>query len=67
MAPALLISMHEETGLPLPQLRALMGDYREHTGASSKHPAVPQLQYFNGIRAFQALQSQINGTGSLEA
>jgi hypothetical protein len=75
VAPALLISMHEETGLPLPlplplslrQLRALMGDYREHTGASSKHPAVPQLQYFNGIRAFQALQSQINGTGSLEA
>ena len=73
MAPALLISMHEETGLPLPlplslrQLRALMGDYREHTGASSKHPAVPQLQYLNGIRALQALQSQTNGTSSLAA
>jgi hypothetical protein len=67
VAPALLISMHEETGLPLRQLRALMGDYREHTGASAKHPAVPQLQYLNGIRVLQALQSQTSGTGSLAA
>jgi hypothetical protein len=67
VAPALLISMHEETGLTLRQLRAVMGDYREHTGASAKHPAVPQLQYLNGVRELQAVQSQANGTSSLAA
>ena len=39
---AILISMHEETGLCLRELRALMGDYREHTRPSAKHPTIPQ-------------------------
>lgn len=50
VAPALLISMHEETGLSIRQLRALMGDFREHTGPSAKHPSVPQLHHFGGLR-----------------
>jgi hypothetical protein len=37
----LLLSMHEETGLAVNQLRALMGDFREHTGSSAKHPSNP--------------------------
>jgi plasmid maintenance system antidote protein VapI len=37
----LLLSMHEETGLAVRQLRALMGDFREHSGRSAKHPIVP--------------------------
>jgi hypothetical protein len=53
VAASLLISMHEETGLSLRQLRALMGDYREHTGASAKHPMLPQLQYLNGLRPLE--------------
>jgi hypothetical protein len=43
VAPSLLISMHEDTGLSLRQLRALMGDYRDNTGPSAKHPASPQV------------------------
>ena len=54
VASSLLIGMHEETGLSIRQLRALMGDYREHTGASATHPRWPQLQYLNGIRPLQA-------------
>ncbi|MFC5550191.1 hypothetical protein [Massilia aerilata] len=57
VAPALLISMHEETGLSLRQLRALMGDYREHSGASAKHPTLPQLQYLKGLRPLQTHQA----------
>ena len=41
VTPAILISMHEETGLGLRELRALMGDYREHTRPSAKHPSIP--------------------------
>jgi len=41
VAPALLISMHEETGLSLRELRTLMGDYRENSGPSAKHPVQP--------------------------
>lgn len=58
VAPSLLISMHEETLLSLRQLRALMGDYREHTGPSAKHPVLPQLQYLNGIRPLRAVRSR---------
>lgn len=54
VGPSLLISMHEETGLTLRQLRALMGDYREHTGPSAKHPVLPQLQYLNGAKRLNA-------------
>lgn len=49
VASSLLISMHEETGLSLRQLRALMGDYRAHTRPSAKQPAMPQLQYLKGL------------------
>jgi hypothetical protein len=35
----LLVSMHEETGLAVRQLMALMGDFREHSGASARHPS----------------------------
>lgn len=67
VASSLLISMHEETGLSLRQLRALMGDYREHTGASAKHPALPQLQYLKSVRPPQSRQSEAVGTSSLAA
>lgn len=67
VTPALLISMHEETDLTMRQLRALMGDYREHTGPSAKHPALPQLQYLNGVRPLQARQSQGDGKTRLAA
>jgi DNA-binding transcriptional regulator YdaS (Cro superfamily) len=63
VSPALLISMHEETGLSIRQLRALMGDYRVHTGASAKHPVHPQLQYLNGVRPLQARHSLLPRTG----
>ena len=55
VAPSLLIRMHEETGLSLRQLRALMGDYREHTGPSAKHPVQPQTQYLNGVRPLRSV------------
>lgn len=48
--PSLLIGMHEETGLSIRQLRALMGDYRQHAGPSAKHPIVPQTEHLNGLR-----------------
>jgi antitoxin HigA-1 len=57
VAPALLISMHEETGLSLRQLRALMGDYRDNTGPTAKHPTLPQLQYLRGTSPSPALQA----------
>jgi hypothetical protein len=57
VAPALLISMHEETGLTLRQLGALMGDYREYTGPSAKHPSQPQLEYLNGFQPRQVWMS----------
>lgn len=39
---SLLISMHEETHMDLVALRALMGDYRPHTGPSANHPTHQQ-------------------------
>lgn len=41
ISSAFLINMHEETGLSLRLLRGLMGDFRDNTGPSAKHPAVP--------------------------
>ncbi|MFC5511040.1 hypothetical protein ACFPOU_07865 [Massilia jejuensis] len=40
---AFLINAHEETGLSIGVLRGLMGDYRESTAASAKHPEEPPL------------------------
>lgn len=62
VSPTLLIGMDEETGLSLRQLRALMGDYRDHTGPSAQHPVLPQLQYINGLRPLQALQNRPSPT-----
>lgn len=53
VSAALLISMHEETGLGLRQLRALMGDYRIHTGPGATHPTHPQPQVLAGISILQ--------------
>lgn len=44
ISAAFLINMHEETGLSLSVLRGLMGDFRENTGPSAKHPAVPPVK-----------------------
>lgn len=41
VSSALLISMHEETDLSITVLRGLMGDYRDSTAESAKHPAEP--------------------------
>jgi len=62
LAPSLLISMHEETGLTLRQLRALMGDYRLHTGRSAKHPALPQPHYLDGLVPQPPLRSLLPGS-----
>jgi hypothetical protein len=56
VASSLLISMHEETGLSIRQLRALMGDYRDHSRPSAKHPDLPQLQYLRDLRPLQIQQ-----------
>jgi len=50
VSSALLISMQEETGLSILELRGLMGDYREHTGLSAKHPQGPPLQCLHQLQ-----------------
>ncbi len=67
VAAALLIGMHEETGLSIRQLRALMGDYREHTEPSAKHPQLPQLKYLAGVRSVRARRSLMPGPARLVA
>lgn len=42
--PALLISMHEETNIGIRGLRALMGDFRAHSGGSASHPTHTELE-----------------------
>lgn len=54
VSPTLLIGIREETGLSLRQPRALMGDHRDRTGPSAKHPVLPRLQYINGAKPLQA-------------
>jgi hypothetical protein len=60
VSAALLISMHEETGLSIRQLRALMGDFRESTAPSAKHPHLPQLHYLNGLRPVPRWRSSLS-------
>ena len=43
VSSAFLINAHEETNLSIAVLRGLMGDYRESTAASAKHPVEPPL------------------------
>ena len=40
---AFLINAHEETNLSIAVLRGLMGDYRESTAPSTKHPVQPPV------------------------
>lgn len=59
VTPAILISMHEETGLGLRELRALMGDYREHTRPSAKHPSIPQTVRINDLPYSELVSQKI--------
>ena len=56
VSPTLLISMHEETNMSLRQLRALMGDYRDNTGPTAKHPVQPP-RHIKGTRAIPGGQA----------
>lgn len=47
---AFLIRMHEETDLSIAVLRRLMGDYRESTAASAKHPVEPPLHCLHQLQ-----------------
>ncbi|WP_400189822.1 hypothetical protein [Massilia orientalis] len=58
ISAAFLINMHEETGLSLVVLRALMGDFREHTGRSAKHPAAPPPERLQELQRLHDLHRQ---------
>ena len=47
---AFLINAHEETELSIAVLRGLMGDYRESTAASAKHPIEPPEYCLHQLR-----------------
>lgn len=50
-APALLlIHLNEETNFSIRQLRALMGDYRPHSGPSAQHPTIEELSALRTLR-----------------
>jgi hypothetical protein len=55
ISAAFLINMHEETGLSLAVLRALMGDFRDNMGPSAKHPAVPPPQRLQELQRLHDL------------
>jgi hypothetical protein len=42
---AVLLRIHEETGVELRRLRALMGDFRHHTGRSARHPEPNEIDH----------------------
>jgi hypothetical protein len=46
----LLIHLNEETNFSLRELRALMGDYREHSGPSARHPTSAELSAMRTVR-----------------
>lgn len=46
----LLIHLNEETNFSVRELRALMGDYREHTGPSARHPTSAELSALRTVR-----------------
>jgi hypothetical protein len=58
ISAAFLINMHEETGLSLVVLRALMGDFRENTGPSAKHPAAPPPERLQELQHLHDLHRQ---------
>jgi hypothetical protein len=50
-APAwLLIHLNEETNFSVRELRALMGDYRENSGPSARHPTSAELSAQRTVR-----------------
>lgn len=58
ISAAFLINMHEETGLSLVVLRALMGDFRENTGPSAKHPVTPPPDRLQELQRLHDLYRQ---------
>ncbi len=58
ISAAFLINMHEETGLSLAVLRALMGDFRENTGPSATHPAAPPPERLQELQRLYDLHRQ---------
>ena len=46
----LLIHLNEETNFSVRELRALMGDYREHSGPSARHPTSTELSAMRTVR-----------------
>lgn len=46
----LLIHLNEETNFSVRELRALMGDYREHSGPSARHPTAGELSAMRTVR-----------------
>jgi transcriptional regulator with XRE-family HTH domain len=60
ISPAFLLNMHEETGLSVDMLRALMGDFRDNTGPSSKHPVTPPLNRLEGLQRLYEIYRQPN-------
>lgn len=47
---SLLIHLNEETQFSIRELRALMGDYREHSGDSATHPTAQGLSLHRTVR-----------------
>jgi hypothetical protein len=58
VSASFLINIHEETGLSLVVLRALMGDFRENTGPSAKHPAAPPPERLQELQRLHDLYRQ---------
>lgn len=52
---AFLINMHEETGWSIAVLRGLMGDYRQNTGRSARHPEVPPPERLKELQRLHEL------------
>jgi hypothetical protein len=48
--PWLLIHLHEETNFSVRDLRALLGDYRAHSGPSARHPTSAELSAQRTVR-----------------
>lgn len=55
ISAAFLVNMHEETELSLAVLRGLMGDFRENTGRSAKHPATPPPELLQELQRLHDL------------
>ena len=47
---SLLVSLTEETNFSIRELRAMMGDYRPHSGPSARHPSADELSAQRTLR-----------------